>query len=167
MFFSIDGKPLLSNQKRLEDLSVVGFDQLQEYENSQALSREQIMEMTPYVDFQSHTMFHPILPMCDYKTARFEIKESKKILEEEYGFNIYALAYPNGDYSEREIEICKEAGYKMGLTTESGFNDYKTDSFMLKRIGTNDTEDINEFILRVSGVWHIGLKLKRFLFFWK
>lgn len=157
----------ISNHDRLEELSKLGFDQYKNYENPLALTREQIMEMAPYVDFQSHTMFHPILPMCDDETARQEIFESKHKLEEDYGLKIYALAYPNGDYTDREIRLCKDAGYKMALTTESGFNDYRTDLFKLKRIGTNDTEDINEFIMRVSGVWHLGLKLKKLFLFWK
>lgn len=157
----------ISNQERLAALSDIGFDQYKEYKNPQALTKEQIMEMAPYVNFQSHTMFHPILPMCDDETARQEIFESKHKLEEDYGLKIYALAYPNGDYTDREIRLCKDAGYKMALTTESGFNDYRTDLFKLKRIGTNDTEDINEFIMRVSGVWHLGLKLKKLFLFWK
>jgi peptidoglycan/xylan/chitin deacetylase (PgdA/CDA1 family) len=157
----------ISNNERLKTLETIGFSPTKEFDEPQALSKEQIIEMSPYVDFQSHTVFHPILPMCDEETSRQEIFESKRMLEEEYGFNIYALAYPNGDYSAREMRLCKEAGYKMALTTESGFNDQNTDPFRLKRIGTNDTEDMNEFILRVSGVWHVGLKLKKLLMFWK
>jgi peptidoglycan/xylan/chitin deacetylase (PgdA/CDA1 family) len=157
----------ISNEERVQELAKTGFDQSREYKEPQALSREQIIEMAPYVDFQSHTMFHPILPMCDDTTARKEIVESKKSLEEQYDFEIYALAYPNGDYTEREIQICKEAGYALAVTTESGFNNANTNPYKLKRIGTNDTEDLNEFILRVSGVWHLGLKLKHLFMFWK
>ena len=49
----------LPNQKRLEALKDYGFDQTREYEDTQALTHKQIEEMRPWVDFQSHTCFHP------------------------------------------------------------------------------------------------------------
>jgi hypothetical protein len=43
----------------------------------------------------------------------------------------------------------------MGLTTEFGFNSLSSNLFELKRISTNDTDDLNEFAVRVSGLWGI------------
>ena len=148
----------LPNKKRKTVLESLGFDEIKEYESPQALSEQQIKEMAPYVDFQSHTMFHPILPMCTDEEAGYEIFESKKQLESKYGFKINSIAYPNGDYSEREINFCKKAGYLAAFTTESGFNNKLSDPFRLKRIGTNDTENMDEFVLRVSGVWFMFKK---------
>ena len=149
----------ISNSERKEKLQTIGFEETKEYNNPQALSEKQIKDMSPYVDFQSHTMAHPILPMCTDEESKYEIFESKKQLESKYGFKINSIAYPNGDYSEREINFCKEAGYLAAFTTESGFNNKHSHPFQLKRIGTNDTEDIDELVLRVTGVWYI---FKRF-----
>lgn len=157
---SVDLKKL-SNETRLKLMKGGGFTPQKEFSNPEALTKEQITEMKPYVDFQSHTVFHPILPTCTDEESRFEIFESKRILEEEFGLNINSIAYPNGDYTEREISYCKEAGYKMAFTTELGFNSSKTHPYKIKRIGTNDTENLNEFILRVSGAWFL---IKRLLF---
>lgn len=151
-----------SNSERLKILSEFGFKQDKKFEIPQALKKEHIDEMKFYINMQSHTLFHPILPMCDFNEARTEILGSKEILENEYNFKINALSYPNGDYSEREILLTKEAGYRCGVTTDFGYNTVNTDLFRLRRISVNDTEDLNELIVKSSGLWGF-LKTKIFV----
>lgn len=141
------------NGQRLEALKQYGFAQEQEYGDTQALSKEQIEEMTTWVNFQSHTSFHPILPQCDDTTAEKEIKESKQQLEKTFGLTINALSYPNGDYSERDIRLAQEAGYKCGITVDSGYNDMKTDLFRLKRFSVNDAKNKTELMVKASGCY--------------
>jgi len=109
--------------------------------------------MKAVTDFQSHTVFHPILPGCSMERARREIVESKEALESEHGLKIYALAYPNGDYSEREVGLLHNAGYTCGLTMDPGFNDSKTDAFRLRRVALSDDAGVNEVIVKTSGLW--------------
>lgn len=142
----------LDNKDRIEFLKNMGFEVEKEYESPQALSKTQIIEMMPLVDMQAHTVYHPILTKCDDAEAMKEIVQSKSDLERDYGININAIAYPNGDYSEREIRIAKEAGYTCGLTVESGFNTIESDLFRIKRLDTNDTSDLNELIVKSSGL---------------
>jgi peptidoglycan/xylan/chitin deacetylase (PgdA/CDA1 family) len=143
----------LQNTERLTVLSGTGFEQDKEFDKPHALQKAQIEMMKTHVNFQSHTMFHPVLPNCDLPVARNEIFYSKKILENEFNLKINALSYPNGDYSEREIHLAKEAGYKCGITVDYGFNTLKTDIFRLKRLSVNDVNDLNELIVKASGVW--------------
>lgn len=143
----------LPNDERLEELSKNGFRQDKEFEKPEALQREQIDEMIPFVNMQAHTLFHPILPKCTYDVAKSEITHSKKILETDFDLNINAIAYPNGDYSDRDIEITKNAGYKCGITVDYGFNSINSDPLKLKRISVNDTADFNELSVKASGVW--------------
>ena len=130
-----------------------GFEQDKEFDHPQALQIKHLNEMKQYVNMQSHTMFHPILPQCNDDEARNEIFNSKQILENEYGFHINAIAYPNGNYSERDIKLIKKAGYKCGITVDYGFNTIESDLFRLKRLSANDTTDLNELIVKTSGVW--------------
>jgi poly-beta-1,6-N-acetyl-D-glucosamine N-deacetylase len=130
-----------------------GHTDVREYEDRQALSRQEISKMKEVVDFQSHTVFHPILPACSNERARTEIVESKQMLEEEYALKIWALAYPNGDYSDREVEMLQEAGYTCGLTLDAGFNDCETNLFRLKRFALPDEAGVNEVIVKTSGLW--------------
>jgi peptidoglycan/xylan/chitin deacetylase (PgdA/CDA1 family) len=142
-----------SNKNKLDLLSKVGFQQEKEFNNAQALQKVQIEEMKRYINMQSHTLFHPILPKCDDDEAKEEIFKSKQILEKEYGLNINAISYPNGDYSDRDIQLSKDAGYKCGITVDFGFNTLHTDIFRLKRLSVNDTNNIDELIVKASGVW--------------
>ena len=141
----------MPNAQRLETLKCYGFEPSQEYDDTQALSREQIEEMRPWVDFQSHTCFHPILPQCDDETAYVEIALSKEHLEQYYSLHINSIAYPNGDYSPRDIHLAQKAGYMCGITVDFGFNDSQTDLFRLKRISVNDGRTMDELIVKASG----------------
>jgi peptidoglycan/xylan/chitin deacetylase (PgdA/CDA1 family) len=154
--FSNEELKKLSNKARLELLKVHGFRQDQEYNYPQALSKVQIVEMSRYIDMQSHTLFHPCLPKCTKEEAEFEIINCKLILEKEYGFKINSLAFPNGDYTDRDIEIAKRAGFKLCLTTEKGYNSIYSDPHKLKRLDPNDTNNLDEFIVKTSGL-HIFL----------
>lgn len=142
-----------SNQERLKILEEMGFQQGMEYDQRQALTKNEINEMSKWIDFQAHTVFHPCLPSCEEQEEIDEITLSKKALEQDYGFHINAFAYPNGDYSDRSIEICKQAGFDCAITVDYGFNTIYTDPYRLKRISVNDTGDMDELSVKASGVW--------------
>ncbi len=143
---------LKSNAERLKLLKTAGFSQEKENDAPEALNSAQIREMQPYVDFQSHTMFHPILPMCSDEESREEIFSSKSFLEEEYGMKVNMFSYPNGNYSDREIELCEEAGYEGAITVDFGFNSKKTNPYRLKRLPMEGTDDANELLVKASGL---------------
>ncbi|HUM66830.1 MAG TPA: polysaccharide deacetylase family protein, partial [Chitinophagaceae bacterium] len=83
----------------------------------QAINGSELLEMRDFVDFQSHTRFHPILTTCTEAEVRAELMESRQELQEKTGKPVFHFAYPNGDYSPREIRLLKEAGYKSARTT--------------------------------------------------
>lgn len=145
--------------ERIDILNNIGFNNRKEYDERISLSKEEIEIMRDHVDFQSHSMFHPILTKCPPDKVRKEISQSKTGLEQRFGLEIYALSYPNGDYSNREIEIAKDAGYECGLTLDVGFNSQHTDIFKLKRICIPDDADKNELIVKSSGLWDYMKKI--------
>ena len=149
--------------ERLEQMKALyGFEQTQEYDDIQALSHEQIKQMEPWVDFQSHTCFHACLTSCDEETARNEIALSKEHLERYFGLCINAISFPNGSYSERDIQLVKEAGYTCLMPGDSGYNDLQTDLFRLKRISVNEDNHFDEFVVKSSGCYDVTRKyLKR------
>lgn len=145
----------VSNNDKLQHLAKGGFSQTKEYEHRQALSHDEISQLLPHVDFQSHTCFHPNLPQCTQEEAYSEIVESKKELESILPHEIYAIAFPNGAYSTRELDIVKNGDYQCSLTTKVGFNTLVEDKFQLKRIDILDTASANEVIVKASGAWHL------------
>jgi len=144
----------MPDDKRVEALKECGFNETAEYDTRQALNKDEIREMKDCVDFQSHTRFHPILPTCHEARAEDEIRGSKTELEEKFGLKINSISYPNGDYSERDIELTKRAGYECGITVDPGFNTLNTDPFRLKRICIDDRAGKYAFLLQICGFWH-------------
>jgi poly-beta-1,6-N-acetyl-D-glucosamine N-deacetylase len=134
-----------------------GFDYLADYgsENRQALNMNEIEEMlkSGYVDFQSHTMYHVLLDKCDDSMSLEEIKKSRTDLQNKLNKPVCAIAYPNGNFGEREILFAKNSGYKCALTTRPGYNKPTTNVYRLLRFGVRDNSGMNEIIVRASGLW--------------
>ncbi|MBI1782764.1 MAG: polysaccharide deacetylase family protein [Sphingobacteriales bacterium] len=141
------------NNKRLEYLAKSGFHPEKEFPAPQALTKEQIMEMKDYVNFQSHTVSHPCLNQCTDAESWKEVNESKLQLENEFNLHINAIAYPNGDYTERDIEYVKKAGYTCGLTVGFGYNGKNTSIYKLKRCSVNDNESLELLAIKATGIW--------------
>jgi len=156
---STDSLKKISHQERLQKLAVAGFQPEKEYEDRQALTKEEIEEMKTAIDFQAHTVFHPCLPTCTRAEAKWEIDTSKQDLETKYDLDIRAFAYPNGDYSDRDIDLLKEAGFQLAVTVDHGYNTSDTDLFRLKRLSSNDTSNMDELIVKASGLWGFIKKL--------
>ncbi len=143
----------LTNPRRLQRLAALGFEEDREYSYPQALTANQVRGLKPYIDFQAHTRFHPILTRCSDDRAREEIIGGKIELAEKLGIHARVLAYPNGDHSARSVYLAKEGGYAGAVTVESGYNDAHTDIFRLRRLDLNDTEDVHEIAAKSSGLW--------------
>ncbi len=159
---SVDKLKRYPNRERLDLLKKFGFEQEMEIKNRSALSHKEIIEMSDYVDFQSHSMFHPCLPLCSDQESEYEISNSKNELEQLFNFKINSFSYPQGNYSDREVKFLKKYGYEAGITCDLWFNDQNTDIFKLKRISCNDEASIVELEAKATGIY---IFLKRF--FWK
>jgi peptidoglycan/xylan/chitin deacetylase (PgdA/CDA1 family) len=136
------------------------FGEIKYPETPHALTLEMIREMIPYVDFGSHTVDHPCLVHCDEKNSWFQINHSKKMIEQITNQPVNTIAYPNGDFKEREITISRKAGYKLGFSAFQGYNNIRTNPYIIKRLSMNDTTDFNEFLLRLTGIWMMIAKIK-------
>jgi poly-beta-1,6-N-acetyl-D-glucosamine N-deacetylase len=145
----------MHDPERLAFLSSRGYQEDRDYPDRQALSGSEIDALKLWVDFQAHTITHPILPACSDEKAEREIRDCKAQLEKEYGFSVQALAFPNGDYTEREINLARNAGYSCALTLDCGFNGQNTDLFRLRRIPVPDQASVSELLVKSSGFWDL------------
>lgn len=123
------------------------------------LTEEEIATMRPYVDFQAHTVSHARLPYASHEEAALEISRCKRYLESELGLTIRSLAYPNGDYSRRDMALAQAAGYECALTEDPGSNSKKANPYCLKRTCILDDADIDELIAKSSGAWWMVRRL--------
>ena len=143
----------ISDSHRIAFLEKKGYIFSKEYPVRHSLNREEIEEMSPYVDFQSHSLSHPILTQCSDDKSFNEIKESHSSLSLILANKINSFAYPNGNYGEREVSALKSNNYLCGLTCKNGFNNKETSFYELNRISLKDNMGLNEAIVRISGFW--------------
>jgi len=131
----------------------VNYEPEKEYPERQAMDIQEIKEMSAFVDFQSHSRFHPILPLCSDGESREEIEGSKKYLEKMLENEIRHFSYPNGDYSEREINYLKNSGYKSARTLDIGWNSMHSDPFRLKTMDIEDNISVNIMCVQIIGLF--------------
>jgi len=77
----------------------------------------------PLVTISAHTVNHYVLNSLSEDEARYEIFESKRILEAHLDKQIEHFAYPFGNRREaeaREFQIAAQCGFKTALTTRTG-----------------------------------------------
>lgn len=160
-WFKIDGQSTaekerlkrLSNTERLARLkSTADFEPEKLYPDRQALNMPEIKEMAAHVDFQSHSRFHSILPHCTDTECQQEILGSKADMEELLDVERLHFSYPNGDYTEREIETVKAGGFRSARTTEIGWNTLDTPPYQLKTIPITDTAGLTLFRAELTTV---------------
>lgn len=122
------------NKARLAYLSRhVGYTDHTEYQDRQALSIDEIHNlMASGVQFGCHTASHPILPACEDSVAEREIVVAKAELEARIGTPVEHFCYPNGDYTARDEDLVRRAGYRSARTTERGLNGRGTSPYRLK-----------------------------------
>lgn len=100
---------------------------------------EQAREMVKNgISFQSHTCTHPDLTKLDDQSVRRELVDSKTRIEDALSLQVRHFAYPQGRYTQRIIELVKEAGYHSayaaGLTHGGRFSieRFDCDAYSLK-----------------------------------
>lgn len=117
------------------------------------LRREEILAMSPYVDFQAHTIGHIRLPYVSAEESWEQVLKSKQHLESDLGLRIRSLAFPNGDYSERDMALIEAAGYECALTGDNGYNSGTSNLYGMKRICIGDDDDLDAVLVRACGLW--------------
>jgi peptidoglycan/xylan/chitin deacetylase (PgdA/CDA1 family) len=102
-----------------------------------------------------HTLNHCNLgKLQDIAQVRYEIAEDKIRLEKVTGVKVEYFAYPSGAYYNPDInliDLLKESGYKGAVTTVPGFNNAKSNPFLLCRELTGAMMPGRVFRARVYG----------------
>jgi peptidoglycan/xylan/chitin deacetylase (PgdA/CDA1 family) len=153
----------LPDAEMTTELRAMGFEETKAYPKRQALSIEELDELRPYVDFQLHGRFHPILPNCGEDRARDEILGGRDEFVRLFGVPPTVLAYPNGDFSEREVKLAEEAGLSLAVTVTPGSNSLETPPHALRRMSVSEAgDDLDVLVVVVAGVysWLKGLSVR-------
>lgn len=110
---------------------------------------------SPYLHIGAHTLTHPILINCSDEQAELEISQSKSILDAIIPTPVDRFSFPNGDYTNREVDLLKKHGYQLAFTTKPAFikPNLGLDLFRLPRFEVLDNASLEENICRMMGVW--------------
>lgn len=94
------------------------------------------------IEIGAHTMTHPILARTQPDEARDEIVRSRRRLEDIIGAPVFSFAYPNGkpgrDYAREHVNIVREAGFELAVSTSWGTATAQSDPFQIPRIAPWD-----------------------------
>ena len=112
-----------------------------------------MLEMSAYAFFGAHTQNHPILINCSDPKCREEIAGSKKELEQLLSQPMVHFAYPNGSYSEREVLLVRNAGFRSARTAEFGWNHVTSNPYRLRAMCVDDDASINVLCAQISGIF--------------
>lgn len=112
------------------------------------------------MEIGSHTLEHPFLTQCDAIGLKWELVDSKLVLEERLGSKMDFLCYPYGFFDDKTIVAAKKAGYKGAMAIYDKVPLWQQDLFALPRIPIPAKQPLWEFALKV-GKFHIIFILLR------
>jgi len=97
-----------------------------------------------------HTLTHPHLPDLPLDAARREIIDSKKKLEDIFGFELVSFAYPFGEENQMMRNFVREAGYLYAVTCEKMHAFPHHDLLGLPRHGIRRNDSLLKFLIKCT-----------------
>jgi peptidoglycan/xylan/chitin deacetylase (PgdA/CDA1 family) len=109
-------------------------------DRGRAMTRSELQRLTahPLVEIGAHTLTHPHLSELDSESQRWELTESKRMIEEIVGEEVEGFAYPFGtpdiDFTTDTLRIAREAGYRYACANIPGLIRRGAEMFALPRV---------------------------------
>lgn len=155
---SINELKKVANVDRLTAINRIK-DQVPLSREAMTIGQIQRISQSDFITIGGHTHSHPVLTNCTDDEVREELALSKEKLTLWTNKEVKFFAYPNGDFSDREIGILKELNYKMGFANNAQYvtRGNLDQNFRIPRFGFLEGASFLENICRVVGVW----KMKR------
>ncbi len=120
------------------------------------ICRSELKEMLDEgMSIGSHTLSHPRLARIEASQLRAELFDSKKKLEDFLGVEVPSFCYPYGNFNDKVVELVKEAGYKLALSTIRDNRNHEADRWRLKRAMVQPGRVGSRFRYTFSPLYHI------------
>lgn len=121
-----------------------------------SLNWSRIREMSddPLVTIGAHTVNHFPLNSLQDGESKFEMAESKRIIESHIDREVGHFCYPTGLYSQREVAFAAACGYRSATTVNmtNFFAEHFSNPFALPRIMINALTTEKLLTLQVNGL---------------
>jgi len=115
------------------------------------LSKDELREISrhPLIAIGAHGLWHRHFPLLDAAEARFELIESRRLLESMIGMNIDLMAWPYGECNLEMEALSKQCGYRAAWSVWKGTNT----AHSLWRVPLARHDNMVRFIAKVSGAY--------------
>src|SRR5262245_2829368 len=128
------------------------------------LTVSQMREMSESgISIQSHAMTHRYLTELGPETIRWELAESKRVLEEKVGKKVSYLAIPSGAYNRTVKNLAKETGYTAVFCMLKGTNNKSSNRFALRRLVVGKDFTVEDFRRMLRPATASYLRVESFL----
>lgn len=94
----------------------------------------QMLSQNSLFSIGAHSVHHAMLSEQNAHDQAFEVRESKRQIENWLGKPVKGFAYPYGNYNKITQQLIKEAGFEYAVSTESKLVTMEDDPFALPRI---------------------------------
>ena len=105
------------------------------------------------INFGTHTMSHPVVSRLSIPELEWELRESKRILEQRLEAPVRHFAFPFGkseECSDAAVSLLAQDGYRSAATTEWGLNSPGDDAFRLRRIQIGEAGSLGRFAFEIN-----------------
>lgn len=97
-----------------------------------------------------HSATHPNLATLGTEDLKYQIIDAKKKIDENVGVMTTSFSYPAGKYNPEVINIVKEAGLSIAVTTNYDLKNSKENVFELNRIRINGSDSVEGFAYKIK-----------------
>ncbi len=132
-------------------------ERIQEVDSSywKLLDGDQILEISkdPLFEIASHGMMHHNLAYIDSDTAKFDIENSKKVIDSVNKKDTISFSFPDGNYNSEVKQYCKSAGFKHLLAVDYKLKEDINDLSILPRFGISSTTTFESNAIAISNAF--------------
>jgi peptidoglycan/xylan/chitin deacetylase (PgdA/CDA1 family) len=128
-----------------------GWDMEADTAGEQVMSVDELRSLPDLVQLGSHTLTHPHLPRLDDGRLREELVTSRGKLADLLAKPVTLLAFPYGEYDERAVAVCREAGYERVFAIEPRPAAPLGDDYVRGRVAVDPSDGRLLFHLKTRG----------------
>jgi peptidoglycan/xylan/chitin deacetylase (PgdA/CDA1 family) len=127
-----------------------GWDTEEEVED-QVMTSDELRSLPDLIELGSHSLSHAHLTRIDVARLSEEITKSRDKLSDLIGNRVSLLAFPYGEYDERVVGSCQQAGYERVFGIDPWLADPSGRDFVRGRVPVDPRDGPLLFYLKARG----------------
>ena len=121
--------------------------------DEEVMTCDELRSLPEVIELGSHSLSHPHLTRIDGARLREEVDTSRHKLAELLGSDVSLLAFPYGEYNDRVVDTCSEAGYERVFGIDPWPADPAGGDFVRGRVPVDLNDSPLMFHLKARGAY--------------